>query len=71
MEDYDGVPHTVPQQRYTSCTIRRAAVAAGYRNVLAALLRLKDETRTDLLDQLDQSLDKAIDEKIYTDELNS
>ena len=52
-------------------TVRCAAVAADEGNMLAALLRRKDETLTDLLDQLDQAIEKAIDKEIYTDEINS
>ena len=51
--------------------VRCAAVAADEDNMLAALLRRKDETLTDLLDRLDQAIEKAIDEEIYTDEINS
>ncbi len=51
--------------------VRCAAVAADEGSMLAALLRRKDETLTDLLDRLDQAIEKAIDEEIYTDEINS
>jgi hypothetical protein len=51
--------------------IRCAAVATDEDNMLAALLRRKDETLTDLLDRLDQAIEKAIDEEIFTDEINS
>ena len=51
--------------------VRCAAVATDEDNMLAALLKRKDETLNDLLDRLDQAIEKAIDEEIYTDEINS
>ena len=51
--------------------VRCAAVATDEGTMLAALLRRKDEALTDLLDRLDQAIEKAIDEEIYTDEINS
>ena len=51
--------------------VRCAAVAADEGNMLAALLRPKDETLTDLLDRLDRAIEKAIDEEICTDEINN
>ena len=52
-------------------SVRCAAVAADEGNMLAALLRRKDETLTDLLDRLDRAIEKAIDEEICTDEINN
>ena len=46
--------------------IRCAAVAADESNMLAALLRREGEDLCALLNRLD----KAIDEEIYTDEIN-
>jgi len=51
--------------------VRCAAVAADEGNMLAALLRRKDETLTGLLDRLDRAIEKAIDEEICTDEINN
>ena len=58
---------SIGEIRPVSC----AAVAADEDNMLAALLRRKNETLTDLLDRLDQAIEKAVDEEIYTDEINS
>ncbi len=51
--------------------IRCAAVAADEGNMLAALLRRDGEDLTALLNRLDKAIEKAIDEEIYTDEINS
>ena len=48
-----------------------AAVAADEGNMLAALRRRNNENLIALLDRLDQAIEKAIDEEIYTDEINS
>ena len=50
--------------------IRCAAVAADAHNMLAALLRRDGEDLTALLNRLDKAIEKAIDEEIYTDEIN-
>lgn len=50
--------------------VRCAAVAADEGNMLAALLRRDGESLVDLLDRLDTAIDKAIEQEIYTDEIN-
>jgi len=47
-----------------------AAVAADENNMLAALLRREGEPLEDLLSRLDEAVGKAVDEEIYTDEIN-
>lgn len=47
-----------------------AAVAVIERNMLAALRRRNNENLIALLDRLDQAIEKAIDEEIFTDEIN-
>ena len=47
-----------------------AAVAAQQRQVYAQLVARKGERLTDLLGRLDAAVAKAIDEDIYTDEIN-
>lgn len=47
------------------------AVATDENNSLAMLLRRPGETLTQLLARLDQAIDKALTEDIYTDEINS
>ena len=51
--------------------IRCAAVAADESNMLAALQRRDNEKLVDLLDRLDQAIKKAVEEEIFTDEINS
>ncbi len=47
-----------------------AAIASDEHNMLAALQRRHDESLVDLLNRLDAAVAKAIDEDIYTDEIN-
>jgi hypothetical protein len=47
------------------------AVATDGHNTLAMLLRRPDETLAQLLARLDQAIDKALTEDVYTDEINS
>jgi len=47
-----------------------AAVAAQQRQVYAQLVAREGERLTDLLGRLDTAVAKAIDEEIYTDEIN-
>jgi Transposase IS66 family len=47
------------------------AVATDGHNTVAMLLRRPDETMAHLLARLDQAIDKALTEDIYTDEINS
>jgi hypothetical protein len=47
------------------------AVATDGHNSLAMLIRRQDETFAQLLGRLDQAIDKALTEDIYTDEVNS
>jgi hypothetical protein len=51
--------------------IRCAAVAADESNMLAALLRRDDENLVDLLNRLDGAVGKALDQDIFTDEINN
>jgi hypothetical protein len=46
------------------------AVATDGHNSLAMLVRRQDETLAELLARLDQAIDKALTEDIYTDEIN-
>lgn len=48
----------------------RVAVAADGHNALAMLKRRPDETLSQLLTRLDQAIDRAWTEEIYTDEIN-
>jgi hypothetical protein len=47
-----------------------ATATDGY-NCLAMLVRRRGETLAQLLTRLDQAIDKALTEDIYTDEINS
>jgi hypothetical protein len=47
------------------------AVATDGHNSLAMLVRRPGETFAQLLARLDQSIDKALTEDIYTDEINA
>lgn len=47
------------------------AVATDGHNSLAMLSRRPDETLAQLLVRLDQAIDKALTQDIYTDEINS
>ena len=47
-----------------------AAVAVIERNMLAALRRRNNENLIALLDRLDRAIEKAVDEEIFTDEIN-
>lgn len=47
-----------------------AAIAIDEHNMLAALVRRPDETLQQMLERLDQAVQLALDEKIYTDESN-
>lgn len=46
------------------------AIASDGHNSLAMLVRRKGETLEALLTRLDQAIDKAINEEIFTDEIN-
>ncbi len=46
------------------------ATANDDHNTLAMLVRRKDESLLQLLTRLDQAIDKAFNEDIYTDEVN-
>lgn len=48
-----------------------AAVASDQHNMLAALQRGHEESISDLLNRLETAVAKALDEGIYTDEINS
>ena len=50
--------------------IGRIAVASDEHNALAMLVRRKGETLAQLLTRLDQAVAKALDEDIFTDEIN-
>ena len=50
--------------------IRCAAIANDAHNMLAALQRRPGESLTDLLNRLDTAVGKAIDQQIFTDEIN-
>ena len=58
---------TVGVLRPTSCI----AIATDGDQTLAMLLRRPDETMAQLLARLDQAINKAVMEDIYTDEINS
>jgi hypothetical protein len=47
-----------------------AAIANDEHNMLAALVRRPGETLQQLLERLDQALRLALDDEIYTDEIN-
>ena len=47
------------------------ATATDGHNCLAMLVRRRGETLAQLLTRLDQAIDKALTEDIYTDEINS
>lgn len=47
-----------------------AAIANDGRNMLAALVRRPDETLQQLLERLDQAVQLALNDEIYTDEIN-
>jgi hypothetical protein len=47
------------------------AVATDGQSTVAMLLRRPDETMAHLLTRLDQAIDEALTEDIYTDEINS
>jgi hypothetical protein len=47
-----------------------AAVAADADNMYAALVRRDGESLVELLHRLDIALDKALEEEIFTDEIN-
>jgi hypothetical protein len=46
------------------------ATATDGHNCLAMLVRRRGETLTQLLTRLDQAIDKALTEDVYTDEIN-
>ena len=48
-----------------------AAIASDGHNMLAALVRRSDETLQQLLERLDQAVQLAMDDEIYTDEINT
>jgi len=47
-----------------------AAVASDDHNMLAALQRREGESLADLLQRLDDALKRALDDDVFTDELN-
>jgi hypothetical protein len=47
-----------------------AAVAADEHNMLAALRRRDNEDLIALLDRLDAAIEKAVEDEIFTDEIN-
>jgi hypothetical protein len=48
-----------------------AAIANDDDNMLAALVRRPDETLQQLLERLDQAVQLALNDEIYTDEINT
>jgi hypothetical protein len=50
--------------------VGRVAIASDGHNTLAMLVRRKGETLEALLTRLDQAIDKAINEEVFTDEVN-
>jgi hypothetical protein len=48
-----------------------AAIANDEHNMLAALVRRPDETLQQLLERLDRAVQLALDDEIYTDEINT
>ena len=58
---------TVGVLRPTGCI----AIATDGADTLAMLLRRPDETMAQLLARLDQAINKAVVEDVYTDEINS
>lgn len=46
------------------------AIANDEHNTLAMLVRREDETLEALLTRLDQAIDRAINEEVFTDEVN-
>jgi hypothetical protein len=48
-----------------------AAIANDEHNMLAALVRRPDETLQQLLERLDRAVRLALDDEIYTDEINT
>ena len=50
--------------------IRCVTVAADEDKMIAALRRRDGESFTQLLDRLDEAIDKAFEQDIYTDEIN-
>jgi hypothetical protein len=53
------------------CPIGGVAVASDDHNPLAMLVRRDGETLAQLLTRLDEAVAKALEEDIYTDEINS
>jgi hypothetical protein len=47
-----------------------AAIASDENNMLAALVRRRGETFTQLLDRLDHAIDLAVNHDTFTDEIN-
>jgi hypothetical protein len=58
---------TLGVQRPLGCI----ATATDGHNCLAMLVRRRGETLAQLLTRLDQAIDKALNEDVYTDEVNS
>ena len=50
--------------------VGRVAIASDGHNTLAMLVRRQGETFQALLTRLDQAIDKAINEEVFTDEVN-
>jgi len=63
--DYGGI--TVGQMHPVGCV----AVANSEHDCLAMLRRREHETLDQLLVRLDRAIDKAVNEDIYTDEINT
>lgn len=50
--------------------IKYTAVAADEHTMLAALVRRKNETFTELMSRLDHAVDLAVNQETFTDEIN-
>jgi hypothetical protein len=48
-----------------------AAIASDEHNMLAALMRRPDETLQQLLERLDRAVQLALEQEIFTDEINA
>lgn len=70
------LPHIAELIEYGQITIGvlapvgSVAIASDGHNSLAMLVRRENETLEALLTRLDQAIDKAINEEIFTDEIN-
>ena len=72
-----SLPHLADLITYGEITvgvhrpIGSIATATDGHNCLAMLVRRRGETLAQLLTRLDQAIDKALNEDVYTDEVNS